>query len=144
VQNSQPANYVTEEQCAQINRLLPPEESGRGRPPKIKNRDALEGILHILRTGMPWRDVPQAYEAWHTIYLRWQRWVERGVWGKILMILKGLKRIDRHIVFLDSTVVRAHQHAAGAPQKKGPGPLAARVAGRAPKCMPCAGRSRTR
>jgi transposase len=121
--------YLTDEQFTQINRWLPPEDSGRGRPPKIRNRDALEGILHILRTGTPWRDLPPAYGAWHTIYMRWQRWVERGVWWNILMVLTRLKRIDLHIVFLDSTVVRAHQHAAGAPKKRVTQPLAARAAG---------------
>jgi hypothetical protein len=76
--------------------------------------------------------------------MRWPRWVERGVWWHILMLLKRLKRIDLHIVFLDSTVVRAHQHAAGAPKKKGSKPLAARAVGRGPKSTPCAGWSRTR
>jgi transposase len=121
--------YLTEEQFTQINRLLPPEQGRRGRPPKIRNRDALEGILHIMRTGTPWRDLPKAYGEWHTVYMRWQRWVERGVWWQILLILKRLKRIDLHIVFLDSTVVRAHQHAAGAPKKRATKPSAARVAG---------------
>jgi hypothetical protein len=61
--------------------------------------------------------------------MRWQRGVERGVWWNILMLLKRLKRIDLHMVFLDSTVVRAHQHAAGAPKKKATKPSAARTAG---------------
>jgi transposase len=110
--------YLTDEQFEQINRLLPPEDSGRGRPPTVKNREALEGILHILRTGTPWRDLPPAYGHWHTIYMRWQRWIERGVWEDILMLLKRLKGVDLKMVFLDSTVVRAHQHAAGAAKKK--------------------------
>ena len=122
-------SYLTDEQCTQINRLLPPEDSGRGRPPKIRHREALEGIVHLLRTGTPWRDVPPAYGAWHTMYMRWRRWVERGVWWNILMILKRLKRIDLRIVFLDSTVVRAHQHAAGAPKKRAIRPWAAHAAG---------------
>jgi transposase len=82
-----------------------------------------------MRTGTPWRDLPKEYGEWHTIYMRWQRWVERGVWWNILMVLKRLKRIDLRIVFLDSTVVRAHQHAAGAPKKRATKPLVARVAG---------------
>ena len=127
--------YLTDEQCTQINRLFPPEEGRCGRPPKIRNREALAGILHLLRTGTPWRDLPPAYGAWHTIYMRWHRWVERGVWWPILLILKRLKRIDLHIVFLDSTIVRAHQHAAGAPKKRATKRLAARAAGRAPKFM---------
>jgi transposase len=110
--------YLTDEQFEQINRLLPSEDSGRGRPPTVMNREALEGILHILRTGTPWRDLPPAYGHWHTIYMRWRRWIERGVWQDILMLLKRLKGVDLKIVFLDSTVIRAHQHAAGAPQKK--------------------------
>ena len=121
--------YLTEEQFTQINRWLPPAESRRGRPPKIRNRDVLEGILYILRTGTPWRDVPQEYGAWHTIYMRWQRWVERSVWWNTLMVLKRLKRIDLPLVFLDSTVVRAHQHAAGAPKTRATKPSAARAVG---------------
>ena len=110
--------YLTDEHFEQINRLLPPEESRRGRPPKVKNREALEGILHVLRTGTPWRDLPKTYGRWHTIYRRWQRWIDCGVWWNILRLLQRLKGIELQIVFLDSTVVRAHQHAAGAAQKK--------------------------
>ena len=121
--------YLTDEQFTQINRLVPPEESGRGRPPKLSTRDAREGTWHILRPGTPWRDFPQASGAWHTISMRWQRWVERGIWWHILMVLKRLKRIDLQRVFLDATVVRAHQHAAGAPKKRGTTPWAARAAG---------------
>ena len=111
-------DYLTDEQFEQINRLLPPEDNRRGRPPKVKNREALEGILPVLRTGTPWRDLPQAYGPWHTIYMRWQRWLERGVWWNTLMLLKRLKGVELKIVFLDSPVVRAHQHAAGAAKKK--------------------------
>src|SRR5512134_2880892 len=110
--------YLTDEQFEQINRLLPPQDHRRGRPPTVRNREALEGILYILRTGTPWRDLPRAYGRWHTIYMRWQRWIERGVWWNILGLLKRLKGVEMTIVFLDSTVVRAHQHAAGAAKKK--------------------------
>jgi len=120
--------YLTDEHFEQINRLLPPEDSGPGRPPIVRNREALEGILHILRTGTPWRDLPPAYGHWHTIYMRWQRWIERGVWGAILQLLKRLKGVELKIVFLDSTVVRAHQHAAGAAKKKVIRPSAAPAA----------------
>src|SRR5512143_616980 len=70
---------LTDAHFEQINRLLPPEDSGPGRPPIGSTREALEGILHSLRTGTPWRDLPPAYGHWHTIYMRWQRWIERGV-----------------------------------------------------------------
>ncbi len=120
--------YLTDEHFEQINRLLPPEASGPGRPPIVRNREALEGILHILRTGTPWRDLPPAYGHWHTIYMRWQRWIERGVWRDILKLLRRLKGVELKIVFLDSTVVRAHQHAAGAAKKKVIRPSAAPAA----------------
>ena len=120
--------YLTDEHFEQINRLLPPEDSGPGRPPIVRNREALEGILHLLRTGTPWRDLPPAYGHWHTIYMRWQRWIERGVWGDILQLLKRLKGVELKIVFLDSTVVRAHPHAAGAAKKKVIRPSAAPAA----------------
>jgi transposase len=120
--------YLTDEQVEQINRLLPPEDNRRGRPPKVKHREALEGILHILRTGTPGRDLPTAYGPWPTIYMRWQRWIQRGVWWDILRLLKRLQGVDLKIVFLDSTVVRAHQHAAGAAKKKASRPSAAPAA----------------
>jgi transposase len=121
--------YLTDEPFTQINRLLPPEDSGRGRPPKIRNREARAGILPLLRSGTPWRAFPKEYGDWHTLYMRWQRWVERGVWWHILMSLTRLKRMALRRVLLDSTVVRAHQHAVGAPPKKAPPPSAARAAG---------------
>jgi transposase len=121
--------YLTDEPFEQINRLLPPEDRRRGRPPTVKNREALEGILHVLRTGTPWRDLPRAYGRWHTIYRRWQRWIERGVWGAIWKLLKRLKGVDLKMVFLDATVVRVHQHAAGAAKKKASRPSAAPAAG---------------
>ena len=120
--------YLTEGQFSQINRWLPSEKSGRGRPPKSSNRDALEGILYIRRTGTPWRDLPQEYGAWHTSYMRWQRWVERGVGWTILKVLQRFKRINLQLVFLDSTVVRAHQHAAAALKKRASKRSAARAA----------------
>jgi transposase len=88
----------------------------------------LEGILYVLRTGPPWRDLPKAYGRWHTIYMRWQRWIEGGVWGNLLRLLQRLKGVELKIVFLDSTVVRAHLHAAGAAKKKAIRPSVAPVA----------------
>ncbi len=120
--------YLTDEHFEQINRLLPPEESRRGRPPKVKNREALEGILHVLRTGTPWREVPKAYGRWHTIYRRWQRWIDGGVWWNILRLLQRLKGIDLKRVCLDSTGIRAHPHAAGAAKKKASRPWVAPAA----------------
>lgn len=120
---------LSDEDFAQLERLLPRDPLGRGRPPKVSDRDALEGILYALRTGTPWRDLPKDYGPWHTIYMRWVRWIQRGAWEDMLKILQRLKPLELEIVFLDSTIVRAHQHAAGAQKKEASKRWGARVAG---------------
>ena len=120
---------LSDEDFAQIERLLPRDPLGRGRPPKVSHRDALEGILHALRTGTPWRDLPKDYGPWHTIYMRWVCWIRRGVWEEISKLLQRLKHLELEIVFLDSTIVRAHQHAAGARKKTASKPSVARAVG---------------
>ena len=78
----------------------------------------LNGILWILRTGSPWRSLPERYGSWKTVSSRFYRWQKAGVWGRILSALQqeadGEGRLDWTLHFVDSTVVRAHQHAAGA------------------------------
>ncbi|HYQ91681.1 MAG TPA: transposase [Candidatus Competibacteraceae bacterium] len=120
--------YLTDEPFEPINRWLPPEDGRRGRPPKVQNRAALEGILPVLRTGTPWRELPTAYGRWHTIYRRWQRWIDGGVWWHLLRLLKRLKGVELKSGFLDSTVIRAHQQAAGAAKKQALSPAVAPVA----------------
>lgn len=120
---------LCDDDFAQIERFLPRDPLGRGRPPKVSNRDALEGVLYGLRTGTPWRDLPAEYGRWHTIYMRWIRWIERGVWWDMWTLLQRLKPRELEMVFLDSTVVRAHQHAAGAQKKRASKRLVARVVG---------------
>ena len=132
--------YLTDEPLEQINRLRPPEGSGRGRPPTSKHREAREGILHSWRTGTPWRDLPPAYGPWHTIDRRWPRWIERGGWEDILRLLKRLKGVDLKLVVRASTVVRAPQHAAGAAKKPAIRPSVAPAAGCLPKSRPWARR----
>src|SRR5690349_22032829 len=85
------------------------------------------------RTGCPWRDLPTVSGPWHTIYMRWRRWVEAGVPERAAQAILAARQraddFDPALALLDSTVVRAHQHAAGAQKKKrrcaiGPGPFA--------------------
>ena len=88
-------------------------------PPKTSNRMFVEAILHQARTGNPWRDMPREFGDWKAAYNRFRRWERRGIWKRIW---KHLQRLDdkpvRHL-FIDSTVVRAHKHAAGALKKSG-------------------------
>ena len=76
------------------------------------NRQFLDAVLWLLRTGAPWRDLPADLGNWHTTYTRFVRWKRSGVWTRILKAVS--QDADLEEVFLDSTAVRAHGHAAGA------------------------------
>lgn len=73
--------------------------------------------LAALRTGAPWRDLPPELGNWHTTYTRFARWKKTGVWGRILGAVSD--GVDLEEVFIDSTAIRAHLHAAGAQKKHG-------------------------
>ncbi len=80
------------------------------------NRRFADAVLWIARTGSPWRDLPQHFGAWHTAYMRFSRWSKNGVWARMAEALK--RDTDLEQLFVDSTIVRAPQHATGAPQKR--------------------------
>ncbi|MDM8556397.1 IS5 family transposase [Desulfococcaceae bacterium HSG7] len=90
----------------------PPPETGRRWPPAKCDRLMVNTILRILRTGAPWRDPPASYGPWNTVYTRFNRWSEQGVWRDILDILSFFS--DDEARMPDDSVIRAHQHAAGA------------------------------
>ncbi len=96
---------------------LPPQQPRTGRPAK-DHRTVINGILWVLRTGSPWRCLPERYGSWKTVSSRFYRWQRAGVWGRILAALQRRADadgwLDWTLHFVDSTVVRAHQHAAGA------------------------------
>jgi transposase len=96
--------------------LLPamtPQRGGRW----PDHRQVLNGILFRVRTGVPWRDVPERYGPWETLYKRFARWQTDGTWAQIEASLRtqadGAGQLDWDAQ-VDSSVVRAHQHAAGA------------------------------
>ena len=111
---------LTDAQWATLEPLLPPEKARTGRPGK-NHRQIINGVLWIDRTGAPWRDLPSRYGSWHTVSSRFYRWRKAGIWSRILAALQAKAdnegRLDWELHFVDGTVVRAHQHAAGA--KKG-------------------------
>ena len=108
---------LTNEQWEQIEVLLLKANTKRGRPAQ-ERRKLLNGMLWVLRTGAPWRDIPERYGKWTTIYSRFQRWRKSGVWDKMFAELQSAldvgSNVDWEIHFIDSTIVRAHHHAAGA------------------------------
>jgi len=79
------------------------------------NRMFVEGVLWIVRTGSPWRGLPEVFGSWNSAFRRFSRWRAKGVWHRIFAALVDDPDFD--YLILDSTIVRAHQHAAGA--KKG-------------------------
>ncbi|MFC3107293.1 IS5 family transposase [Undibacterium arcticum] len=80
------------------------------------NRLFVEAVLWIARTGGPWRDLPGEFGPWNSVYVRFARWSDKDVWQNVFAVLR--EDADFEEVFLDSTIVRAHQHAAGAAKKK--------------------------
>jgi len=121
--------YLKNEQWEKIDPLLKLERDTRGRKPTISDRQALEGVLYVMREGCRWRSLPSEFGNWMTVMMRYTRWVKKGVFWKILMKLQRLKRIKIKIVFLDATIVRAHRAAAGARKKGGFRLLAAQEEG---------------
>jgi transposase len=108
---------LSDEQWERLRPLLPPPPAGRGRP-RRDDRLIVEGIIWRLATGVPWRDLPERFGSWRTVYSRFRRWQQAGVWDRALTAVQaeadaaGDLNWARH--FLDGTTVRAHQHAAGA------------------------------
>lgn len=102
---------LTDEQWMRIESLLPGREGDPGRSGE-DNRRFVNAVIWIARTGAPWRDLPERFGNWNSVYKRFNRWCERGVWQRLLEALKG--DLDLEHLLLDSTIVRAHQHAAGA------------------------------
>ena len=84
-------------------------------------------MLWIARTGSPWRDLPPQLGNWHNVYTRFSRWGKSGVWQRVIEAVRT--DADLEALLLDSTIVRAHQHAAGAQKKKVRKRLAARAEG---------------
>jgi len=109
---------LTDAEWARLRPLLPPERSGKPGHPYEDHRRVINGILWVLRTGAPWRDLPERYGSWHTCHDRLGRWQRGGRWQHLLQQLQGRAdasgELDWEVGFVDSSVVRAHQHAAGA------------------------------
>ena len=99
--------------------VVPTGRHACGAKPETSDRVFLEALLYIARTGCPWRDLPAGFGAWDAVYNRFRRWVRSGRLRALLEALTGRPELgDLPRVFLDSTVIRAHAHAAGAPRKK--------------------------
>ena len=103
-------DVLSDAQWFRIENLLPGRVGHVGGTAR-DNRLFLEGVLWIARTGSPWRDLPGKFGSWGNVYVRYNRWCQNGVWERIFEALSDDP--DFEYVRIDSTIVRAHQHAAG-------------------------------
>jgi transposase len=104
---------ISDEQWERIQDLLPGKPGDPGVTAK-DNRLFVDAILWIAKTGAPWRDLPERFGDWYNTWKRFGRWARKGVWQRVF---EALQDPDLEWLVLDSTIVRAHQHAAGAPKK---------------------------
>ena len=108
---------LNDPQWERLKPLLPAQKPRTGRP-NLDHRQVINGILWILRTGAPWRDMPERYGKWATVASRYYRWCAAGIWDRIWAQLQSEAEqgdeIDWEVHHVDGTIVRAHQHAAGA------------------------------
>jgi len=102
---------LSDSQWERIAPLLPGKEGDRGRSGK-NNRLFIEALLWLVRTGSPWRDLPEAFGLWNTAFRRFRRWARNGVFDRIFSELSGDP--DFEYAMIDGTIVRVHQHGAGA------------------------------
>ena len=112
---------LTNSQWERLQPLLPPQKPKTGRPAH-DHRTISNGILWRLRTGAPWRDLPERDGPWRTVASRCSRWQQAGIWSQLLAAVQAQAEAHGQLHWdvhgLDGTMIRAHQHAAGA--QKGP------------------------
>lgn len=101
---------MTQEQWERLRELLPPERKAKGGRPAKDNRLIVNAIVYWLNTGIAWRDLPERFGPWNTVYTRFSRWSKQGIWEKAFeqMVLSDI--VDQGSIMLDSTIVRVHQH----------------------------------
>ena len=108
---------LTDQEWEQVASLLPPEKTGKPGRPSKDNRTMLNGMVWIARSGAPWRDLPERYGPWNSVYSRFRKWIDDGILDNIFRVLS--LEAELYELSLDATIVQAHQHSAGA-KKGGP------------------------
>ena len=99
---------LTDQQWARLQPLLPPP---KGRRSARGDRDFVDAVLYRARTGVPWRDLPERFGPWKSVFNRFNNWSRRGVWKRLYKELRI--RVDKTGSIVDGSSVRAHQDAAG-------------------------------
>ena len=97
-----------------VKHLLPGQRGQHGGIAR-DNRLFIDAVLYVARTGIPWEDLPTRFGKWNSAWRRFDRWAKKGVWRRVF---EALQDPDLEWIILDSTVIRAHPHAAGAKKKR--------------------------
>jgi transposase len=121
--------WLSDREWARIEPLLP---RGRRGARRVDDHRVISGILHMLRSGARWRDCPEAYGPYTTIYNRFNRWSRQGVWSRIYYALTGSTGVVGAMA-VDSTHIKVHRSAAGAKGGLSRMPSAARAAAGRPR-----------
>ena len=100
---------LTDEQWARLQKILPTHRPGP--KSKLGDRLFLDAVLYRAKTGIAWRDLPERFGPWHSIYNRFSNWTKRGLWTQVLRALQ--LRVDKTGSIVDASVIRAHQDASG-------------------------------
>jgi transposase len=111
---------ITDELWAALGPLVEQAKRHRqGQKPDVPDRLFFEALLYWARTGIPWRDLPGEFGAWDAVYNRFRRWVASGSMARLFELLTDRPELgETRRLLIDSTVIRAHPHAAGAARKK--------------------------
>ena len=102
---------LTAAQWLRIEHLVSGKKGDPGRHGE-DNRLFVDAVLWLARAGAPWRDLPAEFGDWNSVFQRFRRWAKKGVWERVFNAL--IENLDFEYLIIDSTIVRAHQHAAGA------------------------------
>src|SRR5215813_6909834 len=105
---------IRDDQWERIKDTLPGRDGHVGVSAK-DNRLFVDAVIYRYRAGIPWRDLPERFGAWKAVHTRFSRWAKRGVWCRMFELLAA--DADNEYAMIDSTIVRAHQHSAGAQKK---------------------------
>jgi transposase len=102
---------LKDEQWERVAPLLPGKAGDPGRTGS-NNRLFLEAVLWMVRTGAPWRDLPEAFGSWNSVFRRFRRWAQAGIFERLFQALSGDP--DFEYALIDGTIIRVHQHGTGA------------------------------
>lgn len=104
---------ISEEKWEKIKEKLPCQPGYQGK--NTDNRLFVNAVMFVAKCGIPWRDLPERFGNWNTVYVRFRRWAKKGVWQRVF---KDVSDRDVTTLLIDSTAIRVHQHGAGALKKE--------------------------